>query len=608
MPTPNPLKGYLNTQRQFDRKLFSLLEKVALSLSARIAGLPDTGRFSDSVRLGQLRSALVEIRREQIRLFQGVGELARAGQIAASITAVEQLGDVMKVITSSLPRAAAKEMIDSVLATSRAGIKNLYARTPRELSTRLYDNALLTSGKIEDIIRAGIGSGLSARELAKDVRKFVSPMVPGGASYVSMRLARTEINNAFHNQQIASMDAPGVLGAKWNLSGSHPRPDECNRLAQTDQYRMGVGVFPAGKVPGKPHPQCLCYLTMVTMEPDDFASAIRSGKFDDQLRKRFQANVDSLKGVAKTTAKPKLTVVKNTPAKKATPVKKTTPKKTTPTKTAPPAKKATAPKEVPVARGAQPYHLNTKGIEDLANTVEKSAIKSVQNLTGGVSAETSLVTFENGTKLVRKAAGNPGAEHASSVIGQALDLKVPRVYRNHPGEVFMDYVGDAKTAAELEARMMAERMGPQAGTVQALQDFAQSLFKHYQSDEGLRTGLFDLLIRNNDRNRGNWMISDAGRIIPIDHGHAHPMIAGGPGGRPLPQMSASGPFAEQIFVGIGKDHKFTTADIDWARGKIEAVGPDLIHMGQKGFLDYALAVLDKLHPFAKGTRNILAGE
>jgi hypothetical protein len=159
----------------------------------------------------------------------------------------------------------------------------------------------------------------------------------------------------------------------------------------------------------------------------------------------------------------------------------------------------------------------------------------------------------------------------------------------------MDYVGDAKTAVELQVR--ANKAGN-------LAELRKEHFALAESDEGLRVGLFDLLIRNGDRNTGNWMVSNAGRIVPIDHGHAQPVIIGG---RAMPQLSASGPFAEQIFIGISKNHKFTTADIDWARSRIEAVGPGLIHMGQRNFLDYALAVLDKLRPFSKGTRNILAG-
>jgi hypothetical protein len=79
-----------------------------------------------------------------------------------------------------------------------------------------------------------------------------------------MRLARTELNNAFHLSQIYSFyDRPYILGVKWNLSESHPRPDECNEYAQGDHVGMGSGVFRVQDTPAKPHPNCFCYLTPV---------------------------------------------------------------------------------------------------------------------------------------------------------------------------------------------------------------------------------------------------------------------------------------------------------------------------------------------------------
>jgi hypothetical protein len=571
----------LRLQRQYDERIMKILEEAALDIQRRVEKLKVSTRFSDSIRASQLRLVLSQIRRTQLDMFLSIGDEIRAGQLAAAIFATDDLEKLARIGLSSLPRAAATEFVDSLMASAQAGINTFYSRVKRELSTRLYKNGQWSTDHIETLIRNGILRNASARELAKDVYRFVSPTAPGGASYVAMRLARTEINNAFHNQQIKGFQFPWVESVKWNLSGSHPRKDECNTLAESDQYNLGPGQFPRGKVPGKPHPQCLCFLTATSVSPRKFADDVRSGKYDDELRRRFDANLARLKGQPEP--------VKKTTAKKTAP----TPKKTTtaPKKTAPPP----APKEIPVPKNAQPYHTSIKGIEDLANTVEKSAIKSVQKLTGGVSADTELVTFANGTKLVRKSAGNPGAEQASSVIGGALGTKAPRVYRNHPGEVWMDYVGDAKTAVELQVR--ANKAGN-------LAELRKEHFALAESDEGLRVGLFDLLIRNGDRNTGNWMVSNAGRIVPIDHGHAQPVIIGG---RAMPQLSASGPFAEQIFIGISKNHKFTTADIDWARSRIEAVGPGLIHMGQRNFLDYALAVLDKLRPFSKGTRNILAG-
>jgi len=296
MTTPNPLKGYLVIQRQFDRRLIRILETAAKSIQRRIARLEISDKFSDRVRTSQLRLVLATIRRELSQMFLSIGDVTRAGQLAAAIQAMDDLEFIRNVIFASVTREAADNLFDSIRFTAEAGLKNFYARTPRELSERLYKARAWSEGKIQEAIRDGLIRGASARELAKDVYKFVSPTAPGGASYVSMRLARTEINNAFHNQQRTNFDSPWVEAIRWNLSGSHPRKDECNRLAETDQYSLGRGTFPKRSVPGKPHPQCLCYLTAVTLSPNQFVSNLKDGKYDDELRRRYNANLAALKG------------------------------------------------------------------------------------------------------------------------------------------------------------------------------------------------------------------------------------------------------------------------------------------------------------------------
>jgi hypothetical protein len=126
------------------------------------------------------------------------------------------------------------------------------------------------------------------------VYQYVSPTTPGGESYAAMRLARTEINNAFHERQLAGANRPGVTGVQWNLSGSHRVPDQCNLFAQRDSHNKGPGVFPVGKVPDKPHPQCFCFLTYVTMKPAEFKRALEQGDFDDELDRRTRANLRRL--------------------------------------------------------------------------------------------------------------------------------------------------------------------------------------------------------------------------------------------------------------------------------------------------------------------------
>jgi hypothetical protein len=95
-----------------------------------------------------------------------------------------------------------------------------------------------------------------------------------------MRLARTEINNAFHFTQIRyTREMPWVEGYKWNLSGSHGRPDVCNQMAEHSEG-LGRGVYGKGGVPGKPHPMCLCFITTETIDNATFYKRYRSGAYD----------------------------------------------------------------------------------------------------------------------------------------------------------------------------------------------------------------------------------------------------------------------------------------------------------------------------------------
>jgi len=102
-----------------------------------------------------------------------------------------------------------------------------------------------------------------------------------------MRLARTEINNAFHAMSAMDIEAkPWVDASQWHLSRSHPKADGCDKLAKDDSANMGPGVYPKGKTPSKPHPQCLCYITPKVQKDDDFLDALVGGRYDSYILSR----------------------------------------------------------------------------------------------------------------------------------------------------------------------------------------------------------------------------------------------------------------------------------------------------------------------------------
>jgi hypothetical protein len=303
------------------------MERAARDIQARILRLP--AGVGGQVRAAQLRLVLQQLDQIMVQAWgKGILPTTQAGRKAAAEAAERAAETISDVLYTALPNDVAETVRNGLRLTAQAGIDNDFARVPRQLSARVYHDAALSSGQVEQIIRSGLISGLSAKELAADVYKFVSPTTPGGASYAAMRLARTEINNAFHEQQIKGGQRPGVLAVIWNLSGSHPKPDECNTFAEQDTDNLGAGHYKPGNVPAKPHPNCLCYLTYQTMNNAEFEKALKGGQFDDELDRRTKANLDRLgiKELPKApAAKPKATVKTTTPAKKAAVSKKAAP-------------------------------------------------------------------------------------------------------------------------------------------------------------------------------------------------------------------------------------------------------------------------------------------
>lgn len=266
----DPLREYLKAQGRTDEELKRVFERAARDARAQIR------RSGSQVRKAQLQRVIKQINRAQRALWVedtlGITQRGRGDAIEAAERAADALVDELY---RRLPERQAEALERGLDATAAAGIEAEKARVPRQLSAAVVGNGKLAQKRIDQMIRSGLVRGLSAQELAAEVYGYISPTVPGGASYAALRLARTEINNAYHQQQIEGGRRPGVKAIKWNLSGSHKVPDECNRLDGK--------TFQPDDVPDKPHPQCLCYLTYEMDDLDDFLAALEAGEFDEQL-------------------------------------------------------------------------------------------------------------------------------------------------------------------------------------------------------------------------------------------------------------------------------------------------------------------------------------
>ena len=175
----------------------------------------------------------------------------------------------------------------SMIQTAAQGIQAVISR--KENGITLSDKVIFSNQKtksaINDTINSGLLLGKSPKEIADSVKKYIRPDVPGGVSYAAMRIGRSEVLNAYHTTALNRYKAtPWITTVRWNLSGSHPKPDECNEYADDVHFKGGEGgQWRAGEVPGKPHPNCLCYVTPDSPSLDDFVKGFKSGKYDSYI-------------------------------------------------------------------------------------------------------------------------------------------------------------------------------------------------------------------------------------------------------------------------------------------------------------------------------------
>lgn len=261
-----PFRPYLVEQEKADRELRRVLREAALDAARRIQALgPNIG---SQTRAAQLALVIRQIRDNNQDLWlKEIEPIIKKYYPRVERVADRASSTLRGLLVNAVGETAAEVLEDASEAASTSGFVLDALRRARVLSQRVYRNAQLTSGKIERLIRAGIIQGLSAKELAKTVKDYIRPDVKGGVSYAAMRLARTELNNAFHERQKQIIAGKPWALAVWNLSKSHPHRDACNDLAEGGPYE-------ADEVPDKPHPQCLCYLSYQLAPEKDIVAMI----------------------------------------------------------------------------------------------------------------------------------------------------------------------------------------------------------------------------------------------------------------------------------------------------------------------------------------------
>lgn len=280
------LARYLSIQAKYDTRIRTTLVSAASDAQDRINALSSSTVFSNGVRTAQIRLAMNEMKKVNSDLFDGIKPIIVSGQKDEAVAAIDGLSETdIGYLRSAFSEAGDVEsFLKSQRLSAMLGVNNAIQRvtkTDQPLSARVYRTESLANRWVQNLINNHLARGSSAKDLAKSVRSHILPTTPGGTSYAALRLGRTELNNAFHATAIdAAQDRPWVTGMRWYLSSvhvSHPgRIEICERLASQ--------LFDVASVPGKPHPQCRCFVVPEVESLDVFMRHLTAGQYRDWMK------------------------------------------------------------------------------------------------------------------------------------------------------------------------------------------------------------------------------------------------------------------------------------------------------------------------------------
>lgn len=156
------------------------------------------------------------------------------------------------------------------------------------LSNRVWDFKDDSKKAIEQIVQDAIKDGKGVNETKNSVKEFLNTdgngkMKHGGEPGVYKnpeknceRLMRTEVNAAYRSAEIDSYNAMDVvLGYEIHLSGNHTttrrkKNGEVKIIHIKDICDQCAGKYPKNFVWFGWHPNCRCYITPITMTPEQF--------------------------------------------------------------------------------------------------------------------------------------------------------------------------------------------------------------------------------------------------------------------------------------------------------------------------------------------------
>lgn len=177
------------------------------------------------------------------------------------------------------------QLLDRYKALNVRGLAAISSRTRNAATFRTLVHRHMTDAApdLDRLLQRAVAQGVSVRNVARDVESLLKGEHPSLRAYGmrindlsglrtvesdARRIALTEVNNAAREANALAMrESPIVAAMKWQTSGNHGDPDECDDLANADEYGYGPGFYPPDKWPTAPHPNCACYAGDVVFHP-----------------------------------------------------------------------------------------------------------------------------------------------------------------------------------------------------------------------------------------------------------------------------------------------------------------------------------------------------
>lgn len=274
---PGPYGLYLPVERSALAEIAEELQDAGAEIDKRILQLARRPGLAATVRRAQFTLIKREIVAVQQTLWGRINRTIRTHGTSVAHAAARAEETLQRLLFGRANQVPPEDFLASQRLQAEKAVTTYFARRQGKLplSSQVVRTRALSQGWINREINRVILQGGSWQELSNRLQPLLNPTVPGGVSYAAKRLARTELNNAFHAASITtSARNPYSLGMQWYLSGTHGTPDRCDVLSTEHSPGRPRGVYAPGEVPAKPHPQCRCFVASVSISEEAFMATL----------------------------------------------------------------------------------------------------------------------------------------------------------------------------------------------------------------------------------------------------------------------------------------------------------------------------------------------